>query len=905
MGPRFYLVESDVFSARIPGDAPTEVERSDFESPKLTKGMSEKSIHLQLRKVVRSVLKAAGCKNLRVLDTANHNAKEGNCNKKVFNDAGIYLNTPLTRRAITRAPEHDKESTTKEQLKTHRLGPPSWHWMEVPMVVKANKVDSAFYFKRRPHVEEVEKSTEQDGVESEQTTDALGPESVKKRAEPLLRLSDYRGRESYGHLVNYMDHVFNYQHRTFCYAVYVCFDMARLLYFDRSGAYVTEALSWVETTSLLHELVWKTARLAVTKKFGDMGHDSTATMVDNQTRKRFIKEARNLDLPSHVRAGLAQATESYCPLYMLEVEYVPPSPDEWFPDEPFPFAPEEPTDDAHLDEPLSEPSATLSSSSPMSAKEATPSSDKTVPRVRKFIVGRPHFAGEALVGRCTKGYMAFDVTDPMHWAPCFVKDTWRPYIPNRTRPEHLVYERLLRKGIKPSDGIATFICGGDVGGSRAQWTRIPSDLPGDHGSVPHIHYRVATADIGLPVSQFKTFGELSGLFADALKAHGKVWDLAGVLHRDISVNNIMIRVGQDGQKYGFLIDWELSKVQCELGQGPVKPDRAGTWDFFSTLYLRYPKKPYRRSDDIESFIYAYLYLVLHYHRISAVGLQQQDRSIFKSKAFINGAMVGGDAKWSMMRSGQLPFEIPDNPYLQELLVKILCGCNSCYESINADEMERVYGVFERVTRIKPLKQRVPENAPEDPRRVRRSRFRRLREEGSSGENPYLAIFAKPRPDPPPKSPMEMLEMGSFLSSPDPLRMLLIEHAEKASDLQDKAPDQFHARKHEDCYRPYDLPPDTSGTSTMDDTSGAASSGRSWSEDDSTASSSTGKSKPKAQAPLPSGSSRPKKRALDEDPQDDVTAHDDGEGPLPVRRSKRIKASNGKVPQGPSGEDKCN
>ncbi|TBU24165.1 hypothetical protein BD311DRAFT_741971 [Dichomitus squalens] len=641
-------------------------------------------------------------------------------------------------------------------------------------------------------------------------------------------------------------------------------------------------------TSLLHELVWKTARLAVAKKFGDIGHDSTATMVDNQTQKQFIKEARNLNLPSHFRAGLAQATEDYCPSYALEVEYVPPSPDEWCPDEPFSFAPEEPTDDAHLDEPFSEPSATLSSSSPMSAKESIPSSDKTVPQVRKFIVGRPHFAREALVGRCTKGYMAFDVSDPMNWAPCFVKDTWFLYIPNRTRPEHLVYECFLRKCIKPSDWIGTFICGGNVGGSRAQWTRIPSDLPGDHRSVPHIHHRVATADIRLPVSQFKTFGELSGLFADALKAHSKVWDLAGVLHCDISVNNIMIRIGQDGQKYDFLIDWELSKVQCELEPSPVKPDRV---------------KPYRRSDEIESFVYAYLYLVLHYHRISAVGLQQQDWWIFKSKAFINGAMVGGDAKWSMMRSGQLPFEIPDNPYLQKILVKILCGCNSCYKNINADEMEHVYGVFERVTRTQPLKQRVPENAPEDPRRVRRSRFRRFREEGSSGENPYLAIFAKPRPDPP--LPMEMLEMESFLSSPDPLRMLLIEHAEKASDLQDKASDQFYARKYEECYRPYDLSPDTSGTSTMDDTSGAASSGRSSSEGDSTVSFSTGKSKPKAQAPLPSGSSRPKKRALDEDPQDDVIADDHGGGPLPVRRSKSIKASNGKVPQGPSSEDKCN
>ena len=58
----------------------------------------------------------------------------------------------------------------------------------------------------------------------------------------------------------------------------------------------------------------------------------------------------------------------------------------------------------------------------------------------------------------------------------------------------------------------------------------------------------------------------------AFAAHYKVLKRAGILHRDISVGNIMIRV--DGAKrMGFLIDWDLSRLESELGNGPVEPDR--------------------------------------------------------------------------------------------------------------------------------------------------------------------------------------------------------------------------------------------------------------------------------------------------------------------------------------------
>ena len=57
-------------------------------------------------------------------------------------------------------------------------------------------------------------------------------------------------------------------------------------------------------------------------------------------------------------------------------------------------------------------------------------------------------------------------------------------------------------------------------------------------------------------------------------AHRKVWEDAKILHHDISIGNIMIRV--EGEKRtGFLIDWDLAIVESELPVGiePVKRDR--------------------------------------------------------------------------------------------------------------------------------------------------------------------------------------------------------------------------------------------------------------------------------------------------------------------------------------------
>ena len=67
-------------------------------------------------------------------------------------------------------------------------------------------------------------------------------------------------------------------------------------------------------------------------------------------------------------------------------------------------------------------------------------------------------------------------------------------------------------------GIATLICGGDVGGVRAQMSRVQTELHhlGSSPPVPRSHYRMATVEIGLPLESFDNFKQLSLAFADAV-----------------------------------------------------------------------------------------------------------------------------------------------------------------------------------------------------------------------------------------------------------------------------------------------------------------------------------------------------------------------------------------------------
>ena len=64
-------------------------------------------------------------------------------------------------------------------------------------------------------------------------------------------------------------------------------------------------------------------------------------------------------------------------------------------------------------------------------------------------------------------------------------------------------------------------------------------------------------------------------------AHQDAWEKAGVLHRDVSMGNILIDVITGN---GFLNDWDLCKYKEEMNQVASQPSRSVSDGHF------YPRK---------------------------------------------------------------------------------------------------------------------------------------------------------------------------------------------------------------------------------------------------------------------------------------------------------------------------
>ncbi|KAJ2965410.1 hypothetical protein NUW54_g14128 [Trametes sanguinea] len=140
----------------------------------------------------------------------------------------------------------------------------------------------------------------------------------------------------------------------------------------------------------------------------------------------------------------------------------------------------------------------------------------------------------------------------------------------------------------------------------------------------HQHYRLVVREVGVPLKDFPSGDVLVAAVVDAIVAHEEAYETARVVHRDISVGNILILPGSDGtiQGYrGLLADWELSKKRDDEQKEPRHPDRTGTWQFMSVRTLTHPSAPVQIADELESFLHVMIYCAIRYlpHTCNDVG----------------------------------------------------------------------------------------------------------------------------------------------------------------------------------------------------------------------------------------------------------------------------------------------
>ncbi|KAK7041730.1 hypothetical protein VNI00_009019 [Paramarasmius palmivorus] len=218
-----------------------------------------------------------------------------------------------------------------------------------------------------------------------------------------------------------------------------------------------------------------------------------------------------------------------------------------------------------------------------------------------FTGGKMDFRGIASPsGRCTRCFFVLDSQDQIR----YLKETWR-ILSDNLKPEGKVYERLKDAGVSH---IPEVVISGDVKGAwqATQTSKYTTKANKGVHLRSHQHYFIVFAQIGTPIKDFKNSLQLVQGIAHAIEAHRDAYEKAGVLHRDISVGNILIT--NDGE--GLLIDWEFSKfIESE---SPRTVERVGTWQFMSARILHYRPGEVEHvlGDDLESFYHVLCWLVL-------------------------------------------------------------------------------------------------------------------------------------------------------------------------------------------------------------------------------------------------------------------------------------------------------
>ncbi|GJE93731.1 hypothetical protein PsYK624_098920 [Phanerochaete sordida] len=227
----------------------------------------------------------------------------------------------------------------------------------------------------------------------------------------------------------------------------------------------------------------------------------------------------------------------------------------------------------------------------------------TAAETRTYLIGRPTFSAAGVVGKATRGFVAFE---PAAQRMVFLKDQWP--LDAGARNELGVVQHLNAHGVQ---NVATPLAGGDVrsGDGAAQLTM--SDDWADVAA--RVHRRIVLQEVARPLDSHASAGELLRVCYDAVLAHKDAWEKAEVLHQDISDNNIMIDV-LTGK--GLLCDWDICQFKDERGSGDFTGYKAfpcGTRDFSGALHLMYLHKRTSVDDDLESFIYVLVFNAVRFY----------------------------------------------------------------------------------------------------------------------------------------------------------------------------------------------------------------------------------------------------------------------------------------------------
>ncbi|THG96898.1 hypothetical protein EW026_g5017 [Hermanssonia centrifuga] len=366
-----------------------------------------------------------------------------------------------------------------------------------------------------------------------------------------LRESEGGGTKFLGQMIHYVREQMSHQHRVFMFSLHTVHDSARLIRWDRMGAIVTEAFNFVLQPQILAEFLFRFSLLGPEGR----GLDSSVELAGPEECHEFTE-------------AVANYLDSFG-------ERKPP----------------------HFD-------STLDTSYPTCKILFC---DSCNGERSSFIVRRPFSEIPFPCGRATRGYIAWDVGRKKL---VFLKDTWRPEESSRLS-EKEAYETLAEHKVPY---VPTFLIAEDVRSSTGEpqrtMTQDYSDIPFGSRCAhlrPHIHHRIVQ-ELALPLVMMRRSKQLVQAIRNTLVAIQAAYQDAKVLHRDISMGNIML----DSNLNGILNDWDRA-IRLSVSE-EHHAARTGTWRFLSIEQLRSETKAHEIHDDLESCFWVFLYAALHHFR---------------------------------------------------------------------------------------------------------------------------------------------------------------------------------------------------------------------------------------------------------------------------------------------------
>ncbi|KAJ3477495.1 hypothetical protein NLI96_g10426 [Meripilus lineatus] len=440
------------------------------------------------------------------------------------------------------------------------------------------------------------------------------------------------GRHNRGQVTSDIGKIFSHQHRTFVFSIHIHGELVYLVRWDHAGAIVATPFSLLDESHKVHTFLSRFAKMDPAQQ----GYDDS------------IRSA----LPSEAKMFLE-------------------------------FTTTDPVHQAYLEE----------ARAPRGGVDATISVVQITgcdgrPNLR-LAFGRPRFMGREIVGKATRGYIAYDLDNQRL---VFLKDCWHP-ASESCHPELQTYEKLRQANVQ---FIATPLGGGDVYCSASRNSPqqtitqdyLPQPLGHEYPYSPRKHYRLVLGEVAQPLEDYETPFEMVVALYCAVVAHQQAWENAGVLHRDISGANILI-TGSGAQCRGILIDWDMCKYKDTEGALSGPTFRSGTWYFMSALLLQNPRKPHQVSDDIESFVHVINWLTFRFHiDWGSRGFTGFPASLQHFAEYFRnekGVDVGGGAKLDNIRFGKPGFDpsFVTPPALRTLVEWLADMCKEHYSSPDA------------------------------------------------------------------------------------------------------------------------------------------------------------------------------------------------------------------------------